>query len=267
MRYDVYNLLFKTSYTASNYKTDFVPHQVKIYSYQNADSNRTQKPIVYTLDIVGLIGSGKGGYAIYTADELYYQAKEDSFIKTSLYFDDVTKVEQIFEVAEQNNFIADSIVVSSVQTMTKAVSVFGDLFKLISFVLYIAAIFLVIYFGLKTVSKRMYEIGIIRGLGGKNRSLAWMFALQIIITAIVTCILSYVGLYVFVNLADEVLVRALMAGSSGYTMMDIELISFNVPIIMADCGGVMLISLLSTLLPLLSLHKVKPINIIKAKEL
>ena len=52
MRYDVYNLLFKTSYTASNYKTDFVPHQVKIYSYDYADLNRTQKPIVYTLDIV-----------------------------------------------------------------------------------------------------------------------------------------------------------------------------------------------------------------------
>ena len=94
-----------------------------------------------------------------------------------------------------------------------------------------------------------------------------MFALQIIITAIVTCILSYVGLYIFVNLADEVLVRALMASANGYTMMDIELISFNVPIIMADCGGVMLLSLLSTLLPLLSLRKVKPINIIKAKEL
>ncbi len=268
MHYSTYNHLFKTSYTASNYNTDFVPHQVKLYSYDYVDTNRTQEPIVYTLDIVGLISeSVKSSYAIYTSDEMLNRAKDDIYMKTSLYFDDVTKTEQIFEVAEQNNFIADSIVVSSVQSMAKYVSVFSDLFNLISFVLYIAAVFLVIYFGLKTVNKRMYEIGIIRGLGGKNRSLAWMFALQIVITAIVTCVLSYVGLYVFVNLADEVLVRALMVASSGYTMMDIELISFNVPIIMADCGGVMLISLLSTLLPLLTLRKVKPINIIKAKEL
>ena len=198
---------------------------------------------------------------------MYNTAKENMCIKTAMYFEDTTKIEQIFEVAEQNDFIADSVVVSSVQTMAKAVSVFGDLFKLISFVLYVAAIFLVIYFGLKTVNKRMYEIGIIRGLGGKNRSLAWMFALQIIITAIVTCVLSYFGLYIFVNLADAVLVRALMASSSGYVMLNIELISFNVPIIMADCGGVMFLSLLSTLLPLLTLRKVKPINIIKAKPI
>ena len=237
-----------------------------MYAYDNVDRNN-KNPTIYTLNVVALLGNSKGGYGAYVSDELYDKAKENMCIKTAFYFDDTSKIEQIFEVAETSNFIADSIVVSSVQTMAKAVSVFGDLFKLISFVLYIAAIFLVIYFGLKTVNKRMYEIGIIRGLGGKNRSLAWMFALQIIITAIVTCILSYVGLYVFVNLADEVLVRALMASSSGYTMLDIELISFNVPIIMADCGGVMLISLLSTLLPLLSLRKVKPINIIKAKEL
>ena len=266
MRYDVYNQLFKTDYTSTTSKTEFVPHQVKFYSYDYVDFNRTN-PTVYTLDIVGLISSSKGSYGIYVSDEMYDRAKENMLIKTAFYFDDTTKVDTIFEVAQTTNFIADSIVVSSVQTMAKAVSVFGDLFKLISFVLYVAAIFLVIYFGLKTVNKRMYEIGIIRGLGGKNRSLAWMFALQIIITAIVTCILSYIGLYIFVNLADEVLVRALMASSNGYTMLNIELISFNVPIIMADCGGVMFLSFLSTMLPLLTLRKVKPINIIKAKEL
>ena len=272
MLYTVYNSLFKTDYSSKIGEgtplKDFVPHDVVFTVYDRMDATLSKPLRTYTFTIKKLTQYPTGSpYCAYVSDEYYSQVKANMYYTSALYFANDNNADLVYDLANERGFLTDSIIVSSVQTMAKAVSVFSDLFKLISFVLYVAAIFLVIYFGLKTVNKRMYEIGILRGLGSKNRSIAWMFAFQIVVTGIVTCIMSYFGLYVFVNIADEVLVRALMASSQGYSMLNIELISFNVPIIIADCGGVMLLSLLSTLIPLFALRRVKPINIIKAKEL
>jgi hypothetical protein len=51
-----------------------------------------------------------------------------------------------------------------------------------------------------------------------------------------------------------------------YIIIDMQVLLVERNMILADAGAVMLLSLLATVIPIICLNRVKPINIIKAKE-
>ena len=93
-----------------------------------------------------------------------------------------------------------------------------------------------------------------------------MFVVQILGVGLLTCILSWLGLYLFICVANDVLVASLMSLAATRIVLKMQFISFDAGIMLFDSICVLLVSLFSVVVPMIGLRNIKPINIIKAKE-
>ena len=165
-----------------------------------------------------------------------------------------------------SGYIPDSVNIQSVATMSKAVGVFSDFFMLIAAVLFVACVLILCSFGTKMVKDKTYEMGVIKALGGKNFNLSIIFIMQVVTVGIMTCILSWVGLGLFLGVANDILVASLSQLASANIVTDLDFLIFNPGLMSLNSLGILILSILSTLAPINKLRKIKPINIIKASE-
>jgi ABC-type antimicrobial peptide transport system permease subunit len=155
---------------------------------------------------------------------------------------------------------------SAVQTMTKAVSVFNSFFNLIVGILISACIFIIISFGVKNVKSNIYEIGVLKALGCKFSRFVIIFITHTIIINILLFGISILGFYMISGLANTILTESLKQLAPSYIVLNLNFIKFNFSLISLDNILISSISLISTLVPMILLKKIKPIAIIKAKE-
>ena len=258
MDYQNYNTIFGTNYNLSNLDT-FVPHDIifKASDYEGVVSYES------TLRIVQ-IGARING-PILVSDELYLNAKKDLTLCYGLYIDgeDLTGV---INKAIDNDFVNISIKMSAVQTMSQAVSVFNTFFDLIVFILLTLCVLILISFGIKNVKSTMYEIGVLKALGCRFKNFIVMFGLHTIVMVILTSIMSVIGYKVFADLANSILVESVQRFAPSHILLNLKFITFDLELILGDILLVILISIVSTTIPMMLLKKIKPIAIIKAKE-
>ena len=263
MGYALYNHIFRTSYGTESVNT-FQPHTIHLTTYRRADELRTKPIRTYTFTVKELSKSGSSVF--YCSDEIFNDLRASEFITYGLYFDDLDDISSVYETGTELGFVPNSVTVQSTATMTRAVSVFSDIFFLISLVLYAACISVLVNFGVKAVRGKTYEIGVIKALGGKSKNLAFIFSVEILIVGILTCVFSWVGLYLFIGVANDVLVASLSELATSHVVKDMNFLTFNTAIMTANSVGVFALTLISSFIPMLTLKNIKPINIIKAKE-
>ena len=263
LSYALYNHIFQTEYTSQTLK-NFQPHTVTFQTYRLADEGRT-KPVHSITVTVKELGSS-GSALIHCSEELFYKFRETEFVTYGLYFDNIEDVAGVYQTGETLGYVPNSMMVQSASTMTRAVSVFTDFFFLISLVLYVGCASVLISFGVKAVKEKKYEIGVIKALGGKGGNLSLIFSVEIAIVGLLTCVFSWIGLYLFIGVANDVLVASLAELATSHVVRDMSFLVFNPTIMGLDCLGVMGFTLLSTAVPMLALRNIKPVNIIKAKE-
>ena len=261
--YSLYNHIFGTSYTTSTLKT-FVPHTIHLETYRKADDMHTKILHTYTFTITSLAKTSSS--VLYCSEKVFNELRSDEFISYGLYFDNLQDIGAVYEAGNKLGFVPNSISVQGTATMTRAVSVFSDIFYLMSLVLYAACVSVLVNFGVKAVRGKTYEIGVIKALGGKNKNLSVIFSVEILIVGLLTCIFSWVGMYLFVDLANDVLVASLAKLATSHVVKDMNFLVFKPMLMAANSVGVFVLTLLSTIAPLRALKNVKPINIIKAKE-
>ena len=112
----------------------------------------------------------------------------------------------------------------------------------------------------------MHEIGIMKALGTKNNSISVIFGLQVILIALFTCILSTVGYYGFIDLANTVLVESLKQFAPSATVLDLDFLVFKPAVAFMNCVLVFALALVSLFIPMMKIKAIKPVKIIKAKE-
>jgi ABC-type antimicrobial peptide transport system permease subunit len=122
-----------------------------------------------------------------------------------------------------------------------------------------------ILFGVKSIKSSRYQIGVIKALGGNTSDISLIFVLNTLIVGIVASILSTLSSIWILNVANDVLLTSME------TSIKLELSHYQIikvwPNLLAIDGLIMVgISFISALLPVLFLKKIKPVEIIKAKE-
>lgn len=267
MTYSQYNQLFGTEWTHQNCHEYVANSQtLKISTYMPADVRFENPVLEKTFKIKAVLRSSRSGSGYYCSQNLFEQLKQKSIYTWQVYFDDYNDASALYSKAGEMGYLPTAIMVEGISTMAYAVESFAELFELISFVLYAACALVLASFSSKLVKQRRYDIGVLRALGCKNTSLAFVFVTQILLVGIATCMLAYLGMFVFIDLANDVLVESLKRLASGFLVFDMQFLTFSNGIILPDCIGVLGITLLSTIIPLVMLRKIKPINIIKSKE-
>lgn len=258
MNYQIYNKIFETEYTPQTIST-FEPH---IFTFSATDFYEDIK-FEKTLTIAK-IGSYSSPY-ILMDEETFNEYKKELIVCTGLYLDG-ENIQEAIDVAINNDYIANSMRISAVQTMTKAVSVFNGFFSLIVGMLIAACIVVIISFGLKNVRSNMYEIGVLKALGCKFSRFAIMFTLHTLVISVLLFGFSLLGLYVVSDLANTILTESLKQLAPNYIILNLNFIKFDFDLILRDNLLISGIAFISTLVPIIFLKQIKPITIIKAKE-
>lgn len=261
MDYKKYNAIFDTNYSESTLK-DFSPQEVVFkYSYYYDDKS-TVVNYSFKVTIVALDKKN----VIFLPDALFKKALKYNTFTSALYFDDISDVTEILNIADAKGFSANSVTALSLATMTKAVTVFSDFFGLIFIGLCACCFFIIANYGVKLVRERKYEIGILKALGSRDGDLVLILGLQIILLLLLVVVLYVCGSLVFIDLANDVLIRSLIELAPNSFLLDIKVLYVNPKHFLVNGVLTAVIVLTSFIIPLVKLRKLKPVNIIKAKE-
>lgn len=254
--YALFNSIAGTTYTPYNLDT-FTPTEVTIaiYTYDDVQLG------AHKFRVCGLTEKNY----IYTDNEDFLNMREDLTSPYSLYFDNVSEAGLLNRVAEENNFAVNSIESHNASKLNKVVITFEGLFTMFEiFLLAIAVIYLAI-FGANIIRKNKYQIGVIKALGGKTSEIARIFVSQLLAVGVMIVVMSGIGIYIATGLANEILISSVREQLNIY-IYNITIIDFIPKLAAIDLALVILITVLSSLVPLIAIHRIKPINIIKAKE-
>ena len=97
-------------------------------------------------------------------------------------------------------------------------------------------------------------------------NIGFIFGLQIILIALLTILLSTIGYVLFIDLANEVLIESLKQLAKTHILLDLKFLTFNFNIALIDALVVIILAIISFIIPMLQIYKIKPVQIIKNKE-
>ena len=261
MSYTKYNEVFNTSYSLSNLDK-FIPHKVKLTHYTyDGDKNNSLFDVEVT--IVGLLDSKPTFVASSDVIELFQM---NQYKPLSLYFNGINGMDNILNEASNLNYEYQAYALEAVHTMTKAVDVFIPIFELIAIVLCVGIIFILVSFSTKMIKNKMHDIGILKALGTQNKSIVVVFGLQIILISLTTIIMSTIGYYFFIDLANDVLIASLKQSASGYVILDLDFLTFKLNVVGINTLLIVILSIVSLIIPMIKIKNIKPVKIIKTKE-
>jgi ABC-type lipoprotein release transport system permease subunit len=133
-------------------------------------------------------------------------------------------------------------------------------------ILVILLFLLIVSFSIRSIKKKMYEIGVLRALGCSINQVSKTFILQVIYIVLLSCILSTV-LILFSNIyINELLVTKLSEFTNNKDILNIKMIYLDYSILLIVYSLMFIITLASSVIPVLCIRKIKPIDIIKNNE-
>ena len=266
MSLNEYNQIFGTSYSAATAQT-FVPHTIKVTSYRFYDVENTTPLYTMELKIVNLHSYNdtfimSGG----ALEEYRKMAGDSNAFCFALYFDGVEGIGTVLGLVEDLDYEHQSFTLEGIHTMTKAVDVFIPIFELIAIVLCVGVIFILFNFSSRMIKDKMHEIGILKALGTQNGTVGTVFGLQVVLIAILTCILSVAGYYYFIDLANDVLIESLKRLAPTHVVLDLDFLTFQKNIARDNCILVFILSLVALIPSMIKVKVIKPVKIIKTKD-
>lgn len=262
MSYTKYNSLFGTQYTVNDLDT-FVPHKVTLSHYEYVDVENSSPLFTREVTIVGL---NTASATLQVSQNIYELFKKDFIRPYSLYFDGVKGVDTVLDTADKLNYEPQSVAIEGIHTMTKAVEVFVPIFELVAIFLCLGVIFILINFSTKAINDKMHEIGIMKALGAKNGTVGVVFGLQVALIALLTCFMSVAGYFIFIGVANDVLVESLQQLAPFHVVLDLEFLTFQPIVAMVNCLLVVFLAAVSLVAPMLKIKAIKPVKIIKTKD-
>ena len=261
MSYEKYNTFFNTNYNEGN-MNEFTPVDVEFKYYRNHDVNKEEVIYSTNLKITKLIK----GNIVYLNDKVFKEILSHNTFTLGLYFDDISNVSLISDVAFENGFSFNSIIAEVLTTITKAVNVFSGFFNIIFIGLCVAAFLILANYGMKLVKDRKYEIGVLKALGIKDKDLISIFGVQIIIAILLIITMYIIGSILFIDLSNDVLIKSLMELAPNNLVLDIDILFINLNDLVSYSILIILIVFISFALPIAILRRLKPLDIVKAKE-
>ena len=254
----VFNTFSPTQYTKETLK-DFEPVEVTI-SFRSRSGEKLGKKTFLIKALTTLQGEG-----IYLNTEDFLECRPLMTSPYALYFDDVNSATVLDAVAEERDFVVRNVESNTAARLNRLIITFSDLFRLFeAFLLAICVIYLAA-FGANVIQRHKYQVGIIKSLGGKTNQIARIFLAQPLIVGGFIVGLSGLCIWGATAAANTILLNSMRSH------MELEIRHFNIiefipSLVVIDLILVVVLTVVSALAPIWAVHKIKPINIIKAKE-
>lgn len=260
MNITTYNTLFNTEYTSKNYK-EFIPHK---FTYKKSINPNFNNFFFEKELYIKAITPEK----VYTtvADEVFLEFIKCDVYCYSLYFDNVEHSMELLKVAEERQYSFSPVAsISNLSLVTRSIEILGSFLRIIEIALLIACTFYLGSFGIRSIKSNMYEIGVIKSLGGSNKDIGKIFVIQNLIVGIGVVLLSVLGMYIAAKVSNEILIQSFKTVLNT-TIKSIKLVQFYPTLVVIDLFIAVILIIVSSFIPTRFLRKVRPIDILKAKE-
>ena len=258
--YNTYNSIFGTNYTAQNYDT-FVPHDVTMRIHSRAIGGG-EDDVLYekTFRVVGLRAS-----AIHVHEDDYSELNGFATRTFGLYLENNENLEKTVSVLNSHEMTPRTITLDSISGINKMLGVFIPLFRLIAGGIYAFIVVYLISHAISNIKKNYFQIGVMRSFGAKSLDVGAIFITGILLTGltIVTLMLAFEPL--IIDVYNEILVESFSMVLNTYAH-DISVINMSPWVPVINSALVIMTTLISALISLLVLRKLKPIEIIRAKD-
>ena len=255
-----YNEIFGTRYNAEEIKLYFTPFTLTLsdYPYHTAEGEPTYEK---TFKVTGIsYGPVLMSYRNYL--ELY----KTHLYAYGLYFDNTESAATVFVNMEGGNFFLGDEYYKTIYTIMDIVSIFNDFFLLLYAGLVTVCALILVAFARRSIKRRMYEIGILRALGCKNKTVAGIFMLNMALVSFIIALISIVSVRVLDPVLNSTLIENLSVILDVTLIKDLKILQFDILSAVVDVLTIILLGFFASLGVFLSCRKIKPISIIQKGE-
>ena len=259
MSYTAYNKIFGTGYTVQTYKDEFVPHETTLRIYSSTTEN---KVVIYehSYTIVAL----KNGKTSMHADD-YLELRNHVLHTFGLYLENNDNLDETVTQLADNDMYPKSTVTGAIAGTNKMLEIFIPLFWLVGGGLYAFIIVYLISYAISGIKKNYFRIGVMRAMGAKTSDVGIIFISGVVLMgiSIVTLMLLFQNL--LVDMYDSMLIESFSIVLDTYSHgLSVVKIDPATPLINASL--VLSVTFISALTCIIILHRLKPIEIIRAKD-
>lgn len=207
----------------------------------------------------------KGSTTIIVDESDYYNMNIIDHLPYALYLDSPTSTMNVLNNVKKYNYYVLSNDVTGITTVARGVEIFYGMLEMISLILIVSTILYLASVGTRNIRSNIFEIGVLKALGGRTKDINFIFVLQSFTLGIGILVLSLLGMYIGSIVANDILINSfeIMLRVKFYKL---KIVSFYPMLVAIDLIIALLIIIISSIIPTLYLRKFKPMEILKAKE-
>lgn len=257
LSYGAYDSLFGTMYSLRP-DLPFEPEELTIRKYYGNDpANEVEVEIKVKVTKLSSVTT--------MSTNVYKELYKAKYHCYGLFFDNTEQYELIKEVSTNNGLLISTVDTPVIPVINTILGIFKGLCFLIITLLFIVSFAHIVLYGINSIKKNLYEIGVLKALGAKNIDIGKIFMVQIAIIGFSISIVSILGIYLSSLFSDVLLVSAFEEFLT-ITIYGLNIIPVMPKIVTLDLTLVFIISIISSLIPQIYLVAIKPLNILKGKK-
>lgn len=181
-------------------------------------------------------------------------------------FDTPDKSVAISEAGVSRYFYTPVDTLNGVFQLINIIQIFSKIFLFIAIILMALVTMVVVSHNLRIIKKNQYRLGVYKSLGYSAAALGDSTLLNSLIMCVVVAGLSMLFMLGLSSVMNSLLVSSFIRFLGSDIFASLILVEFSFPILMIYVGGVTVLTLLSTFIPVISIRKIKPNIIINKAE-
>lgn len=259
----LYNKLFNTNLSYNN-QEGLIQHEIRLSLLKKDHMFNSINVDDLSLKIVGLSYDSTTLDVYFNNNDLKKVA-ENYVVTSGLYFDNIDSITKVYvpNSLEFKPFFTVNRYYEAAYEINELVDMFKEIFLLILVVLIIVCAIIITNFSIRTIKRKIYDVGVYKAIGGKNTQFTIFFCVQLLLILLSIIIFSTLLICGLSNVLNQVMVNAFtshikmeaikmfaLIRADIWSMIEIYLVVF---VILATTG----------VTSLFRFSKIKPINIIR----
>ena len=266
--YNIYNALMvdnadmanAANFVVKNQELRKSPIEITIAQYESAGVKE-----YVNVENVKTVGLALNSNVIYVNSNTFEKFLKFNTYTYSVYLDDPAMARDISDVIDECELSICAGKVGNVYFIERCIGIFDTFFGVtMAFILIVCMIFLV-NFGIRSIRSNIYEIGVIKAMGGIKKDIRKIFISQSMILGIGILFVTYIGMQIGAFIANEVFLTSLAAVTNN-NFYGIKAIGFYPDVALVDIGISMAVVIISAVISNKSIDRLNLISILKAKE-
>jgi ABC-type lipoprotein export system ATPase subunit/ABC-type lipoprotein release transport system permease subunit len=267
MGYNIYNKIFTQSVTQAEAGTaDFVKNfkHSRPLGFAHYESNAV-KEIANRVDNITIKNLTATSNVLYMNENTYRDFMKLNTYTYSVYLDNPEAARAVMPLVEEMNLSIFSGKIGNVHFIQRCIGIFEDFFGVTMGIILLACAIFLINFGIKSIRSSIYEIGVIKAMGGIKRDISMIFISQSLLIGVGILFGTYIGMQVAAFTANAVFLKSLelVVNSNFY---GIEAIDFYPLVALIDIFVALVVVVISAIISNKTIDRLNLISILKAKE-